>query len=277
MTKLVAANKWGLCNRMKAIASVVHLSGKARVYWPLVEDLNCAFEKLFCSDRIELSDETHEGDVDYFASWRLYVKSDDEIPSGFSTFGSYEAGIPMGRGNPDKRDIDCEFNRIPLSVRETYVDIFKLLRPIEILQDKIDAYSACFDDNIVSVNIRTWNDNQERNELLFRIESFIEEMERYTSQTVFFLTSDSQQAIDHLREVFPERILTYPRESEIATSRFSELGMQEDLIELYLLSQNSKLIGSFLSTFTEVAWWLGGAKADVAFPLPDSRVIRYSD
>jgi hypothetical protein len=40
--------------------------------------------------------------------------------------------------------------------------------------------------------------------------------------------------------------------------------MAEDLIDMLLLSRCEELFASYLSTFSETAWWLGGAKAKVA-------------
>ena len=51
--------------------------------------------------------------------------------------------------------------------------------------------------------------------------------------------------------------MLYQRTTDLDTSRDFPEGVQEDLIELYLLSKNRILIGSHFSTFTEVAWWLG--------------------
>ena len=58
------------------------------------------------------------------------------------------------------------------------------------------------------------------------------------------------------------QIKTY-RETDLDTSRDFPEGIQEDLIELYLLSKNNYIIGSHFSTFTETAWWLGGCTQNI--------------
>jgi hypothetical protein len=40
--------------------------------------------------------------------------------------------------------------------------------------------------------------------------------------------------------------------------------MVEDLIDMLLLSRTDRLFASYLSTFSETAWWLGGARANVS-------------
>jgi len=44
------------------------------------------------------------------------------------------------------------------------------------------------------------------------------------------------------------------------------LSLRGALIDLLLLSKNNIIIGTYFSSFTEVSWWLGGAKAKVIFP-----------
>ena len=45
---MIAHCKDGLCNRMKAIASVVHTTDDYRIVWERVErSLNCDFDQLF--------------------------------------------------------------------------------------------------------------------------------------------------------------------------------------------------------------------------------------
>ena len=80
------------------------------------------------------------------------------------------------------------------------------------------------------------------------------------SEVCFFITTDSKQVIKYFKESpeWGKRVIFYDRSTDLDTSRDFPEGVQEDLIELYLLSKNSKLIGSHFSTFSEVAWWLGG-------------------
>ena len=61
----------------------------------------------------------------------------------------------------------------------------------------------------------------------------------------------------------PPEIIIFPRTTSLENSRSLQEGIQEDLIELYLLSKNKVLIGSFNSTYSEVAWWLGGCNEKI--------------
>ena len=81
----------------------------------------------------------------------------------------------------------------------------------------------------------------------------------------FFLATDSSNVQNYFlnHPSFKDKVIIYNRSSKLENSRSLPLGIQEDLIELYLLSKNKTIIGSFNSTFTEVAWWLGGCTKNI--------------
>ena len=88
-------------------------------------------------------------------------------------------------------------------------------------------------------------------------------MNKYDNTYTFYISTDSQQVKDYFEKQKKYNVIFYPRTSDLNTSRDFELGIQEDLIELYLLSKNSIFIGSHFSTFSEVAWYLGGCTSNV--------------
>ena len=59
---------------------------------------------------------------------------------------------------------------------------------------------------------------------------------------------------------FGEKIIIYPKTN---FDRLENGFLKEGLIELFLLSKTKHIIGSYLSSFTEMAWWLGGCKAKI--------------
>jgi hypothetical protein len=272
--KIIAANRHGLCNRLKAIATVARLTGEFRVYWEVHPNLlNCAINDLFEIKPFIVEEKPLPIGSKVYLSWRLGVLASDGVPEGFSSFGESVGGVRLIFNDPLRRNIDNEFSRIPKSLIEIYVKIFEKIQPKPDLVEKINSFSSKFDENTVSMNIRSWNDDPHRNKEFFSIDAYIEEMKKFPKQTNFYVSSDSLEVKNSLFEIFPNRILCFPRKTELATSRHSKEGMQEDLIELYLVSKNKVIIGSYLSTFTEVAWWLGGAKAKVILPLPNKILV----
>ena len=69
---------------------------------------------------------------------------------------------------------------------------------------------------------------------------------------------------DRLRARYgSERTLAAPRTTLRAQSWSSPQGIADDLLEMLLLAQTRRMFLSYLSTFGEAAWWLGGARAAV--------------
>jgi hypothetical protein len=70
--------------------------------------------------------------------------------------------------------------------------------------------------------------------------------------------------IESLRDKYGEdRILQFPRNTPRAASWQSIEGLREDFIDMLVLARTQRLYASYLSTFGETAWWLGGARAKV--------------
>ena len=90
-------------------------------------------------------------------------------------------------------------------------------------------------------------------------------MAQYPQKTTFFLSTDTQVVKDYFTQQSPlkNRVIVYCRTTDLDTSRDFPEGVQEDLVELYLLSKNKSFLLSDNSTFSEVAWWLSGCPDDV--------------
>jgi hypothetical protein len=68
--------------------------------------------------------------------------------------------------------------------------------------------------------------------------------------TRFYLATDDMTEEARLREAFPDRILS---NQDRCLSRDSVEGMHDALLDLYCLSHTRKIIGSFFSSFTDIA------------------------
>ena len=250
---------------MKAMASVIRLSDNPKVFWQKVNGiLNCGFTDLFENNDLEILDPPSTR-IKYYNSWRLAVLPKDNLPKGFSIVQTL-CPDKFSFTDPNGRNIDLEYHRIPEKIKKEYSIIFKSLKPIKSLRKEIENFSSFFDEKTVSVHIRSWDDYEIRREL-YDIESFKEEMNKHPEESNFFLAADSQEVVEQLRECYGDRILTYARKSDLSSSRSNVQGMRDDLVELYLLSKNNSIIGTHMSTFTEVAWWLGACKAEVTIAL----------
>ena len=64
---------------------------------------------------------------------------------------------------------------------------------------------------------------------------------------------------DVLKDIFGERILTLPR----AADRNSIAGMQDALVELYVLSHTRKIMGSMQSSYSETAAQISNIRCEL--------------
>jgi hypothetical protein len=266
----------GLCNRLKNLMTVIRIAeDRGRipaVYWPKNPEVCCDFSELF-KNKIEIISKESELkniyktqswreyrhypekdiDVDYLiiSSWRLLV-SRNELSPGFA-----EAVPSMSRN-----DIDFEYQRIPDDIRKPYVDLIKRLEPLDYLTGKIEEIAEQFDDGTVSVHIRSWVDAQNRSEQVFDFAGYVKVMDRFGPDQRFFISCDTESVLSRMIGKYGSRIIYFPKEA-ITGDRATTLGIQEALVDLYLLAKNKTIITSYMSTFSEFAWWLGSCSADV--------------
>lgn len=157
--------------------------------------------------------------------------------------------------------IDLKFQQIQPSAINIFLPFFNRLIPTNDIFDKVEYFSENFTESTASMAIRTWTDAPSR-QSLFDVKKVFQIFENNSSQR-FFLTCDSQQTIDLLKNKYANQIMTYEGQVEQGV-RNSQKGIQEALINLLLVSKNNKIYASDHSTFSEVAWWLGGAHTKVA-------------
>ena len=291
---VVSTETGGLGNRLKSWVSTMRLSADARVYWPVTKNMPAAFGELFANECAV--DGVPEG-AGVYGSWRLAILPEDEthLPVGFATVGAGAHPIVRGIGKAwwrltgertdryrfmvfpkqhsrrstraDARHIDLEYERIPQHFRVLYGGLFRQIevRP-EIAAAVNDWAAVHLDENVVGVQVRTWRDDARRHR-----KYHVPSLRRLTAlmdsapDARFLVVSDSDDVAPMLAERYGERrILGYARTTSRADSWLTPLGIKEDLADLLLLARTRRLFASYLSTFSEVAWWLGGTSARVS-------------
>jgi hypothetical protein len=291
---VVSTETGGLGNRLKSWVSSMRLSADARVHWPVTKNMPAAFGELFANDCAvnAVPDGAHA-----YGSWRLAILPEDEahLPAGFATVGAGAHPIVRGLGKawwrltgertdryrfmvfpkqhsrrstrPDARHIDLEYERIPQHFRALYGELFGRIAVRPELLSAADAWAAAnLDDTVVGVQVRTWRDDARRHR-----KYHVPSLRRLTglmdsaANARFLVVSDSDDVAPMLARRYGERrIIGYPRTTPRADSWLTPLGIKEDLIDMLLLARTQQLLASYLSTFSEVAWWLGGTKARVS-------------
>lgn len=292
---LVSTEPGGLGNRIKSWMSARRLDSAAQVFWPNTDNMPAEFTELFANDCG--IDSIPPGATEH-CSWRLAVLPEDiaELPEGFATAGGGKHPLLRRagklwwrmRGKPDdryrymilpkrfsrqstRRDgriIDFEYGRIPQHFRDAYVPLFAQVAARPEILERVDSWAAnSFDRDIVGVQVRTWRDDPRRYRKHHRpaIGRLTALLESAGPAQRFFVVSDDDDVVPWLKNLLgQERVCAYPRETRRVASWQSTMGMVEDLIDMLLLSRTHELYASYLSTFSETAWWLGGAKAEVS-------------
>jgi len=292
---IISTETAGLGNRLKSWASAMRLGADVRVHWELNDTMPASFADLFAND---CGIDSIPADASEHQSWRFAILPEDlaHLPAGFATVGAGAHPLVRGAGKAwwaltgrrsdryrymvfpkthsrrgaraDARHIDMEYGRIPEYFRGVYGPLFeRMIVQADIAQRVDDWAEDKLDDNVIGVQVRTWRDYAHRHNKYYRpaVKRLDRLMSGAESDARFLIVSDSDEIVPRLRQEFgDERILHFPRRTARDESWQSIEGIREDFIDMLLLSRPRRLFASYLSTFSEAAWWLGGATARVS-------------
>ena len=198
-----------------------------------------------------------------FEDQEQYEQEKERLEGKIRNNGKLRKKIEVNNG----RNIDHEYERIPQSVKDSYIEQVRKLTPVKYIRDQIEEFSFVnFDEDTVSVHMRSWADDPRR-QCLFSYEDYYKHMDKMEDKT-FFVCADHQSCIDTLKQRYGNRVFDYPKRGDgdysPGTDYMSTLEASQDaIIEMYLLGKNPIILGSYLSTFVEVGWWLNECKGKV--------------
>lgn len=252
-------NTQGMCNRIKVFFSSLRFDADEEetlhMYWPVDGMSTTSFFSLFTFDLFHIVEHNEpfeskpgreEFNIGKKRVWRLDI-ADGEVPDGFTK------AYPKTK-TEQAECIDLEYNRIPENVREAYKKYFEALKPSQAVLRRMAELQL--PKYYVGVHIRLneewkqWNRSKGSG-----TKQFIRVMKKYPEDTKFFLASCDAKVAEEIKIAFPGRILELPEKDY--------LGDIDAIADLYLLAGSNELVATFGSSFSEVAWWLGGAKAKV--------------
>ncbi len=242
----------GLCNRMRVINSGWQLAKKRQekllILWNCNSELNCPFETLFQPvQEFRITNIHSVADprkLFYQKTARTYLTNDEihEILAHRSPDGSLEEAYAAG----------LKSNCYIFTWEQFYPsEDYHLFVPVPELQKRIDQMTAQFGSSCAGVHIRR-TDNQPAIGKS-STDAFIDAMKRELKadpDTRFYLATDDMEEEARLRSAFPGRILSNQKR---CLQRDSVQGMQDALLDLYCLASTRKIIGSYFSSFTDIA------------------------
>lgn len=239
----------GLCNRMRVINSGWRLARERReklyVLWNCNSELNCPFESLFFP-------------VTEFKITNIRSVADPRKLFRQKTARTYLTNEELLSHRGADGCLDEDYARSLRS--DIYIftwewfypsEDYHLFRPTDALQERIDEICSQFGPSCVGVHIRRTDNGPAIGKST--TEAFVRSMEEALirdPRTVFYLATDDMAEEKKLRETFPGKILSNQNR---CLERDSVRGMHDALLDLYCLSNTQKIIGSYFSSFTDIA------------------------
>lgn len=237
----------GLCNRMRAINSASHLASlrgeKLTVIWFCNRELGCRFEELFMpTPALHI--------INIYSKWdfrKIYLQLTSQLIDN-ETIHVNRTGLILKENFRTTLKKRCY-----IATEEHFYPAknYHLFTPIAALQSKINHITSGYSPYMVGVHIRR-TDNKPAigtSSTKAFVHMMQEELE-CNPDTNFYLATDDVEEEARLRVLFPGRIIANTNKD---LSRDSLTGMQDALTDLYCLAATNKIIGSFYSSFTDIA------------------------
>lgn len=244
----------GLSNRIKSILSALRSYDKVNT---IVEADSYIFPDITLVDEL----------INPFIDWRLYVFPEEE-----HYIENYKT-------------IDFLYEKVPEYFVQEYVKIIDNLKINPDILSYVNNFIKNWDSDMLGVHIRSWHSDYPRS--MWHSNSLFEnEIDKFPNDKKIFLCSDNPEVIKHFINKYDERIITYPQTMHErvlgSVNPFEQYHnniqlVVDGFIDCLLLSKCSTIIGTFCSTFTEVAWWFGKCKAKVILPDPINYDLNYND
>ena len=236
----------GLCNRLRTMASGMRLARefgkKLHVFWRVDSDMNACFTDLFFVPKGMVVNESEPESL--FSRFLFNPKNHfATMPEDRDRFLS-RALLKRGRG---------------LLVHTDWANFYPThdyhwLKPLPFIQEHIDEVKAVWGVGLIGLHIRrTDNEMSIRYSPLSLFEDKIRDELRKNPNQRFFLATDDVLTKELLCTEFGDSVLT----RDGVAARNMRKGVQDAVIDLYLLASCTKVYGSYYSSFSETAAHIG--------------------
>ena len=259
----------GLCNRMRVLDSAVALARAVdrplTVIWHRNEDLNCRLQDLF--QLPAEVDQVIEGGSGLGVSGRIR-----RAAYRYAREATFRA-----------RGLEVQYLRDPLpgetvgadtveAARSSGVYIrtchrfysaevpFSSFTPVSQIADVVNTYLPRLKRSVGVHVRRTDNAKATDHSPLSGFIDAMREERRGEHATDFFVATDSPETYRELQDVFGESVFCHPK---VSLSRGDPRAIIDAAIDLYCLAECRKLIGSYWSSFSEVAWQIRGIEKTI--------------
>lgn len=256
----------GLCNRLRAISSAVFVAKEIgcplTIYWSNNEECASTYQDLFEPINIDIPINIIEYKGVkysiarkknlYFPKFLRLFSVDKEILN----FNCKEDGdiFPLIPRNGVTLIQTCH------SLSQHY-DFQTLFKPVSSILDVIKSVTDHYSDNTIGLHIRRTDNVQAiaHNDISSFEDCINKELES-VSNTKFYLATDDIEVKKYLKEKYGDAIISL----DLPLNRNTLDGMKGAVVDLWCLSRTKKIIGSFYSSYSEVASYIGNIELVIA-------------
>lgn len=234
----------GIANRIKNIMSAMSQYDNVCTIYDTVNYIFPSIEKI-------------ESPINpYDEDWRLYISPQEQ-----KYINSYKT-------------IDLLYEKTPQYFIKKYLKIIDKLKINPDIIQYVDNFTESW-QSMRGVHIRSWYCSKK---LLHSVEIFEKQIESFSCDEKFFFCCDNSEVQEYFLNKYGDRVLIYDREV-FNIPQFAECGFHENIqlttdafIELLILSKCATIIGTYASSFDEVAWWFSRCKSKVIIPTPLNQI-----
>ena len=263
----------GLANRMRVIASGIWLKNKLNteleVIWHENYELTCPYSSLFEPDSM-FRIVSKQKKYDYVKSSnqlkmidKLRAKIGNKLLNIDYCIQEQDFSTLIWTGKLDIYESVKKHKYIYIQTCQEFGDnlfAFQYFKPIPKILSKIQQVTRNFTEHTVGIHIRR-TDNTHSTKYS-PLDLFLKAMEteiKIKNDTIFFLCSDDRSVKDEIINTFGNKVITMPNE----VNRKTVDGMQNAVIDLYCLSKTNKILGSYWSSYSEVASHLTNIELEI--------------
>lgn len=160
---------------------------------------------------------------------------------------------------PKARVIDGFYHKIPKAIQKRILLAQTWIPWSPKMKELLDSVPVLH--RVLGVSVRTWKASHDDNALAahraqsFKPEKYLEIIKEYENKVeAIFFSFDNPEAERFFKDVKIPRV-------NLKSSSLTPI--QKAALDAQILGNCGMIIGDKLSTFPEVAWWMGGCRADV--------------
>ncbi len=268
--QIIAHTRSGLANRLRVISSSIYLKEQLNadltVIWEKDEGLNADYEDIFQPNPnftlLRNSDKYR-----YIIKNKSLTKKNSIIKKAVAKVNNKLAknvGVDLvlfdgdvAKGFGDIKDRASQVDTTYIYTCDEFYDFEKGIQsftPTKKILEKLDKASAQFDEHTIGMHIRR-TDNLKSIELspLHLYEDKLQELVSQNSNLKVYVATDDPSLKDHFKKTYPNQVIIY----EKTFGRDSLEGIEDAVIELFMLSRTSEIYGSYYSSYSEMASKIG--------------------